>query len=980
MVKRRVLDWHALRQRIAADPSVGYWRSPADAAEDAAADPRRLHEFPAGIMPPLDDGTRRGFLKLMAASLALAGSAGCTEAPDEKIVPYIQSPEQLVPGQPLFFATAMALGGLGVGLVAESHLGRPTRVDGNRRHPASLGATDVLAQASVLTLYDPDRAQALTQRRTISSRDAFLRDLEWRLAMVRDQRGAGLRVLTETITSPTLAWQLARLQEALPEFRWHQYEPVVNDSVLAGAQLAFGEAVQTCYELGQADTVLSLGADFLDGSSWPPAYARHFMDRRRLAQLGPERWAMNRLYVIESTPSATGSRADHRLAVAPGDLVRLGRAIAARLGLDVGTQDGAIPDGVPADWVDAVVQDLKGTPSVVVPGQHQPPEVHLLAHAMNQALGSVGKVVRYRQPVQARPASQIESLRELVQAMRDGEVGLLLILEGNPAFTAPADFGFADALAQVPTTVHLSLSADETAVRCQWHLPALHFLESWSDVRAFDGTASLIQPLMAPLYDAWSPHELLALLEGQGQTSAYDIVRGYWRQQFTGGDFEMAWEQWLRKGIIAGTQSSEKQVSLRGSVREAAESAAAPRPGNSQSGSGAPTPRDAWQVIFRPDPTIWDGRFANNGWLQELPKPITKLTWDNAALISPAAAESLSLANGDLVRLRHANRQIELPVWVVPGQAPRCITLHFGYGRSRVGSVGSQTGFDVFPLRTQRQTLDAGRRGTAESDGQLPSCQYARPSPDGRPASGGRGYVARAATAARTSAVCAPSAPAGRCFALSGVAIRHVQMGHGDRSDGLHRLQCLRGGLPSGKQHPGRGQESGRQGREMHWLRIDTYYSGDLHDPRIVHQPLPCMHCEKAPCEVVCPVAATSHSEEGINEMTYNRCVGTRYCSNNCPYKVRRFNFLSVCRLRNAECSSCCAIPTSQCAAAASWKSAPTASSASTPLGSTPTSRTARSAPARSSAPARPPAPPEPSRWATSIIPRKRPPCGSAAR
>jgi len=853
--------------------------------EELAEDPAFVQflksEFPTPAPESVD---RRTFLKLMGASLALAGlSSACTRQPTERIFPYTRAPEEIIPGVPLFYATAMTLGGFAYGVLVESHMGRPTKIEGNPQHPASLGATDVFTQASILTLYDPDRSQVVLYRGGIHTWAAFWGAVAAERERWQATRGAGVRLLTETVTSPTLADQVRQLLALFPEARWHQYEPVSRDHQKAGARLAFGRVVETRYRLREARVVLSLEADFL---AWGPDHLRHareFIARRR-AETEPSEW--NRLYVFESTPSLTGAMADHRFPVRASQIELIARALARRLGLEVPEPDWAAL-GVEPRLVEALARDLERHrgESVILVGETQPPVVHALGHALNHLLGNVGRTIIYTEPVEAEPVEQRASLRELAEDMDAGRVDALIILGANPVYTAPADLQFAERMNRVRWRAHVGLYADETAALCHWHLPESHFLEAWGDGRAPDGTVTIMQPLIAPLYETRSAHEVLAALLGQAERPGYEIVREYWRRQFEAGritgfaDFETFWRTVLHDGVVPETYLPPVSVSVQW---DAIKAEVAKRPAR------AP---DGVEIVFRPDPAVWDGRFANNGWLQELPKPLTKLTWDNAALIAPALAERLGVRNGDVIELRVHDRRVLAPVWILPGQAVETVTVHLGYGRWRAGRVGSHVGFDAYRLRASSAPwFEVGveiRRTDRRHE--LVSTQDHH-SMEGR-------HLVRVATLEEYRA--------NPRFAQ--------ELGHDPPPDLTlypeHRYDGYSWGMvidlnacigcnacviacQAENNIPVVGKREVKIGREMQWIRIDRYFEGrDLEHPEIYHQPVLCMHCDHAPCETVCPTGATVHSHEGLNQMTYNRCVGTRYCSNNCPYKVRRFNF-----------------------------------------------------------------------------------------
>ncbi len=871
------LDLAAIRTRLAESRGPQYWRSLEELANTREFQEVLEREFPQHASVWLDSLSRRGFLQLMGASLALAGLSACTKQPEEHIVPYTKPPESVVPGRPQFYATAVLLGGVATGVLVESHTGRPTKVEGNPEHPASLGATDVFTQASILMLYDPDRAQVVSHARRISSWDAFLAASKTAIEAQRAKNGAGLRLLTETVTSPTLFSQLQAFLKEFPEARWHQYEPVNRDAVRAGARLAFGEDVDPQYHFDKADVILSLDGDFLFGMPGSIRYARDFSARRKVRD---EHGSMSRLYVAESAPSITGSVADHRLSLRAGEIELLARAVAKEMGL-ANIQPGKWANGQKyTKWISALVGDLQkhNGASLVVVGDQQSPVVHAIAHAMNHALGNVGKTVVYTEPVQANPVNQLDSLRELVQDMQAGKVEVLVILGGNPVYTAPADLGFAAALDKVAFRAHCSLHEDETAALCHWHIPESHSLEAWSDARAYDGTVTIIQPLIAPLYGSKSFHEVLAALMGQ-TASGYEIVRKYWEGRLS--DFEHTWRKALHDGVVAGTAFTPKPVSL-------AKGDWARLAAGLQNGAGS---QGGMEIIFRPDPSIWDGRFCNNGWLQELPKQLTKLTWDNAALVSPATAEGLGLAAEDVIELKYKDRSVRAAVWITPGQPDETVTVHLGYGRTHAGRVGSGMGFNAYALRTSDSPWFGAGLTISRTGERYPlACTQDHQSMKGR-------HLVRAGTLEEFKRhphfvqAMAEDPPLDMTL--------YPEVKYEGRAWGMtiDLSSCIGCGAcvtacQAENNIPVVGKEQVMIGREMHWIRVDRYYAGDIDNPEVYHQPIPCMQCENAPCEPVCPVGATVHSKEGLNDMVYNRCVGTRYCSNNCPYKVRRFNFL----------------------------------------------------------------------------------------
>ncbi|CAL1239413.1 4Fe-4S dicluster domain-containing protein [Candidatus Methylocalor cossyra] len=813
---------------------------------------------------------RRRLLKLMAASLVLGGAGGCGRPPKEEIVPYVRSPEQLVPGRPAHFATALTHAGYAQGVVVESHEGRPTKVEGNALHPASLGATDIFAQAALLDLYDPDRSQTITNGGKISALGDLLADLSGQAAAWTTRRGAGVCLLTPTVTSPTLAWQLAEFFQRYPEARWVQHEPVDRGQVLAGAQLAFGREADTLYRFDRARVILSLDSDFLTETPARSRYGHDFVVGRRTLGLG-----MNRLYALESTPGLTGAMADHRLPLPAGRMEAVARALAGRLGLA-----GILgePSPVPDPWLDAVASDLAAHPgeSAIVAGEHLPPAVHALVQAMNQHLGNFGRTVIHIEPVAYRPADAASSLTALAEEMHAGRVEALIVLGGNPVYTAPRDLDFPAALRRVPLRIHHGLHADETAALCHWHIPALHELESWTDVRAYDGTVSLVQPLLAPLYQGHSAHQLLALLLGQVGRSDRDLLKSYWRARHPGPDFDHFWRAALRDGVVPDSANPPLALEVLDDL---------PRR------LPPPVRAEGLELRFRPDPCVYDGRYANNGWLQELPKPLSKLTWDNPALVGPALAERLGLTNGDWIELSHRGRQLRLPVWVMPGQPEQSVALHLGYGRMRAGAVGDGAGYDSYALRTAAEPwFGAGLRiqkaarrgflGLLDGRAELASTQH-HATLDGRD-------LVRVWT--KDQPPFAPTEPDPQQLYPQYAYPGHAWAMVIDLNACIGCNACVVA-CQAENNVPIVGKAEVLRGREMHWLRVDRYYAGAPDNPETYFQPVPCMQCEQAPCEPVCPVQASIHDTEGINNQVYNRCVGTRFCQSNCPYKVRRFNF-----------------------------------------------------------------------------------------
>lgn len=814
---------------------------------------------------------RRTFLKIMAASMALAG-AGCSGPPQEVIVPYVQMPEKMVPGKPLYYATAFMHRGYAQGVLVESDMGRPTKVEGNPHHPASLGATGVFAQASVLQLWDPDRSQTVRRGEILSAWEAFETALPAQRAAWNADGGAGLRILTGTVTSPTLASQLAALLERYPNARWHCHDPLHDDATYEAALLAFGRPADMLYRFDRAAVAVSVDADLF--GDWPGEirYARDFVRDRRSASPQFDK----RLYALQTSPGLLGAMADNRLAMPPHEIERTVWRIAARLGMT------GLPSAVPrasderaGKWEQVLAQCLARhrAASLIVAGGSISPHTRALVHLMNAHLGNLGKTVIPIAPVEACAQNHAESIASLVDGMRAGTVTSLIMLDTNPVYDAPADIGFGQALRKLPFSVHLGLYRDETARAATWHLPAAHGYEQWSDGRAFDGSASIVQPVIAPLYRGRSAHELLALLMGEDERSGYALVRRFWQAQSRMGDFERFWQDALRQGVIAGSASPALTLRPARSV---------PPPD-----FGGP----ALRALFVADPSVGAGEYANNAWLQELPRPFSALTWDNAALLSENTAQALDVRSGDVVRLSLADRPqaaVEAPVWVWGGHADSAVTLHLGYGRRAAGRVGDGVGFDAYRLKTLRgphalKVEKTGRRvvfATTQNHQRME----------------GRDIVRMAALEEfRRNPHFASDEPRKRTPAVS----LYPEWQYEDYKWGMaiDLNACIGCGActiacQAENNIPVVGREEVRRGRQMHWIRVDRYDVGSAAHPRSVFQPVPCMHCETAPCEEVCPVGATVHDSEGLNVQVYNRCVGTRFCSNNCPYKVRRFNFL----------------------------------------------------------------------------------------
>ena len=670
--------------------------------------------------------------------------------------------------------------------------------------------------------------------------------------------------------------QLDALLQRFPRAHWHMHLPKGDDNAAAGAVLALGEPLAARLRFDRAKIIFSLDADFLGDSAASVRYARDYADGRFAEG---EAAAASRLYVVEATPSLTGCMADHRLALESRGLEAFAHALAARLGLAFESR-GAI-DAQHAKWLDALADDLRANrgASLVVVGEAQPAWLHALGHVLNDALGNAGTTIEYADPAGRSGIGPAPgSLSGLATAMRSGAVDTLFVLDSNPAYNAPGDLNFVQALRHVPHVVHLGLYRDETGMLAEWHLPMAHQLEAWSDARAYDGTVGLAQPLVAPLYAGRSAHEVLATLLGDEVRDGRALVRRRWREHLPG---EGSWSAALQSGMIADTRSAPRAASVSTAFLARLPRAASLAPAGQEA---------ALELLFRPDPTIGTGEWSNNGWLQELPKPLTQLTWENAALISPGLAEQRRLASGDVVELRIGERAVLAPVWIMPGQALHSVTVHLGYGRRASGRVGNHIGFDAYSLRTSSAPWCAQGLTLRKTGGktQLAATQH-HFNMEGRD-------LVRVQTLTRYLQDRSPAASGAQ---NPPAPTLYPDFPPGDYAWGMSIdlnacIGCKACTIACQAENniPVVGKDQVLRGREMHWIRVDRYYQGSAENPLAFSQPVPCMMCEHAPCEIVCPVGATVHDNEGLNLQVYNRCVGTRFCSNNCPYKVRRFNFL----------------------------------------------------------------------------------------
>lgn len=911
-----------------------YWRSLDELAATPGFQEQLAREFPEGASE-LEGVDRRHFFRIMAASFALGGmglAAGCRR-PEARILPYGKSVEGVIPGLPQFYATAMPLRKGAVPLLAETHQGRPTKLEGNPSYLPYGGTTNLVAQAALLDLYDPDRATAHLIRGAVAT-PAAIQDLLAGIGRTYAGGGAGLAFLSEESSSPTRQALVARLRARFPQAIWSEYEATTDELPSTVAREVFGADVKPVYRFDRAKRILSIDADFLAADSNSIGYARDYAKGRRVTKPTDP---MNRLYVAESTMTLTGMMADHRLRLASSHMLAFASALAARVTGDA--TFNRLSQGIQFKdqdrWLDAAAEDLKTHRGacVVVAGSHLPAAVHAVAHALNQALGNVGSTVEYV-TVPATPAAPIG---DLATAIRDGRVRTLVILGGNPAYNAPADLDLPALLKSVPDVVRYGYYVDETSELASAHVAATHFLEAWGDARTADGTVVAIQPQILPLFGGLTDLEVLARIAGETTTDPYTLVHDT-IVALAGGN-QAAFPKFLHDGLLEGSGYPRAQVSITpAALTRVLNAAAAP----------VEISKDSLEVRFVSDYKMDDGRFANNGWLQECPHPITKIAWDNPIMISPRLAKELGVYPGgsliQVARVEQANfqqgkerafigevtingRTVRGPLHIQPGLSNYTIVLPLGYGRTVTGRVGKGAGYNFYPIRTTAGLHFAtGAKLVATEDQSSLANTQEHWSMEGRDIIREANLTEFQENPAWVDSFGIEShAPANlgkdRNLPLPTTAVTTPRgnslYDHPD-FDGVHQwgmsidmntcIACNACVIACQAENniPIVGKDQVLRGREMHWIRIDRYFSdGNAEsgafggegnkeipeDPQVSVQPMLCVHCELAPCEIVCPVNATVHDEEGLNTMAYNRCIGTRYCANNCPYKVRRFNF-----------------------------------------------------------------------------------------
>ena len=876
-----------------------YWRSLDELADTPEFREWFANEFPGGATELADPVTRRHFVKIMSASFLLAGVGltGCRR-PVSNILPFSKQPEGYLHGVPQYYATAMPTRCGAIPLIVKSNDGRPTKVEGNAPHPDSNGSTDRFAQASVLDLYDPDRAMHFKQAVKVVSQAATLDFLSGLSRQFAEKQGEGLCFLMERSSSPSRARVQQLVAGRFPKAKWFVYEPVDSDIHREAATLAFGNPVKPFYRLDRAKRIVALDCDFLGAEEDLHRLIRDFARGRKVESPDKARGEdlMSRLYVVESLMTLTGANADHRLRVPPSALLPVAAALAAELipqgGGELATALAAVgkPAGVDAKWISECAKDLAAHAGscVVIAGQRQPLAVHALAHAMNAALGNVGKTVVFHDA----PAPQESGIGELARALNAGEVGTLVVLGGNPVYNAPADLDWAATQRKAKMVVRHGSHEDETCLLSDWSIPRLHYLESWGDARTSDGSLVPIQPLIAPLFEGMTELELLARLAGLEPNGSYEIVRETHRTVTGGGEED--WKRFLFNGFQEGSAAKPVEVTLAGAAVNGALRAAKPT-----------APGNGLELVFHSHYCVDDGRYNNNGWLQELPEPITKTAWENLILLSPKTFEGLGLVNqtkgggttqASLVKVVLGGREVAGPAWLQPGMADGTIGLALGYGRPHSGRVGSGAGYDAYRLRTTA-TPHFATGASLTPIGQLHPVATVQHhwGMEGRPAvreANLEQYYEHPEFAKVMKLEPPPTTQPLYPNPFDQAKKKGVhQWGMTiDLNSCVGCSSCVLA-CQSENNIPIVGKDQVGRSREMHWLRIDRYYAGPPEDPQVALQAILCQHCEAAPCENVCPVNATTHDDEGLNVMAYNRCVGTRYCSNNCPYKVRRFNF-----------------------------------------------------------------------------------------
>jgi molybdopterin-containing oxidoreductase family iron-sulfur binding subunit len=884
-----------------------YWRSLGELAETPDFQAWLEREFPQGAAEWNESGengfSRRNFLRLMGASMALAGLglSGCRR-PEAHLVPFTKTPEWLVPGRYLHYSTAMPRRGGAMPLQVKTYNGRPIKIEGNPLHACSLGKTDSFAQASILDLYDPDRSRSFLKEGKPVDRETFDKALE---QLRQSWAGGEERKLAFLVDETCCPTRERFRSEVFPDAIWCIYEPLLSGHSAEAASLAFGGGVKVLPRYDKAEVIFSVDCDFLECSEGSLKSIRDFTNGRRVHKPSDK---MNRLYMVESHYTVTGGTADHRLRVPASHTGAFVLALAKELvrsGVESGLAElvNAIDNnpetvlGIDENWIREAARDLieHRRRCLVVVGDRQPTSVHILGLAINEALGNLDNTLSVIEKKQ-EPGW---SITELADAIESGSVSTLVIVGGNPVYNAPADIDWKKLLKKVSTVIRLGQHEDETSALSQWHVPQAHYLESWSDALAEDGSYLALQPMILPLHGGLSDLELMARLGGVPFNDSRELVQETFRnvakKRWNAFEFEEQWKKFLHDGFLANSAAKEKRVSF--DVMKRCMDFLKRNPVKAE-----PLEKNRLELVFMADRKVDDGRYINNAWMQEFPDPITKITWENAALMSPATAKKLGIVNEtvkgvmmvDKVRISWAGRFLEVPVLIAPGSCDYSVALPLGYGQEKTGKIGEGSGFNAYALRVSEATyfaVGASIKKTGNKHDLALTQEHN--------VMEGRALVREAPleyfnkdpkfTDKMGIDAHAPLGPS--FYQVPPMNAPHQWAMSIDLTTCTGCNACVVA-CQSENNIPVVGKEQVQRGREMHWIRIDRYFSGeDEVDPQMMMQPITCMHCENAPCETVCPVNATVHSEEGLNVMAYNRCIGTRYCANNCPYKVRRFNF-----------------------------------------------------------------------------------------
>lgn len=873
-----------------------YWRSLNEQADTEEFRKFVENEFPEGTLELSSQISRKKFLSLMGASMALAGLTGCRR-PVEKIIPYSIAPEEIVPGVASYFATNMPFGTNAYGLIAENHEGRPTKLEGNPDHPGNLGSGNSFLQAEILNLYDPDRSQFVRFNGKRSSWEDFM--VNWHTLYNENliNGGTGLAILSESFSSPTLARLKKQFTKTYPKAAWVTYDPVSDENIHTGLKTATGKSLQPVFALDKANIVLALDSDFMNTESNSLVNAKNFAKARRVRS---ETDHMNRLYAVESGFTLTGAMADHRLSMRPEQVAVFTAALSQELSAKGVPVEGSssFADDVRHQfdhkWLSALADDLirNMKECLVVAGSGQPAEVHALVYSINEALNNTSRTVTYYDTGDAE-LSSVSSLSRLVRDINNGKIKTLIMLGGNPVYNAPADLNFEAALWKLDNSTHVSNYVDETSANVTWHIPQAHFLEYWGDVRSFDGTASIIQPMIEPLFGSRSCAEVLSVILSGEETSGYDLIQETWQKILNNRTFDKSWRRVLHDGLLAQSAGSPVKTKLNSGDLKAALSRINLHPDSK-----------GISLVLATSASVYDGRYTNNGWLQENPNPITKLTWDNAAIMGTATAANLNVVEGEIIEISTGRGSVKIPAFITPGFAEGCIVVDLGYGRTFGGRIARGSGFNAYPIRTSdhqhfisgctvRKTGSTYKLVTTQDHHGLDVEKLAADEIEKR-----LPLLIREATINEYHKNPEFAKEVVEQPSLQSLWKEHTydeghQWGMAIDLNVCNGCNACTVACQSENNIPIVGKEEVGNGREMHWIRIDRYFAGEQENPEMVFQPVGCQHCEMAPCEQVCPVAATVHDAEGLNTMVYNRCIGTRYCANNCPYKVRRFNFFN---------------------------------------------------------------------------------------